>query len=194
MIRSLFWSLCNRPELNPTILSDFDFKVRHDRHQLTPCRSRHLRGPFRSTQPLRVYCPVSYLEFDADSDGTSLAFQLPRVPEIQPICSAKSSLLLSLCLSLSLSLSDRPLQRLLRCPSNSHVLIRSLSWSLCSQPDLHPTILSDFDFKVRLDHDSLTPCRSRLLIVDFDLLSPFSLTPLSYPEFDADHDGTTLAV
>ena len=66
-------------------------------------------------------------------------------------------------LSLSLSLSDRPLQILVRCLPNSHTLIRSLFRSQCNQPEVNPTILSDFDFLVRLDHHQLTPCRSRLL-------------------------------
>ena len=94
------------------------------------------------------FTTLFYSPFDADSDGTSLAFQFGRVPEIQPITFLKSALLLYLCPSLSLSISDRPLQRLLRCPSYSHTLIRSLSRSLCNQSDLSPTILSDFDFKV----------------------------------------------
>ena len=66
-------------------------------------------------------------------------------------------------LALSISLSDRPMQILVRCPSNLHTLIRSLSRSLCKQPEVNRSILSDFDFKVRLDHHQLTPCRKRPL-------------------------------
>ena len=75
-------------------------------------------------------------------------------------------------LSLSLSLSDRPLQILVRCPSNSHTLIRSLSWSLCNQSELNRSILSDFDFGGSLDRHQLTPCRKRPLRGPFRSTQP----------------------
>ena len=75
-------------------------------------------------------------------------------------------------LALSLSLSDRPLQILVRCPSNSHTLIRSLSWSLCNQSELNRSILSDFDFGGSLDRHQLTPCRKRPLRGPFRSTQP----------------------